>query len=851
MSFIFNPMAFRLDALARRNALVQTLQTLARSFVFRTYVLPCLLLTLGLGLRLAIAPVNAGLQYLTFFPVVTLAAIWGGYRAGLLATGLGVVLVTHLFVPPYLSWTWGVWYTALWSNLVFASDGVVIALAIEGLHRYRRKFLVALAQSEQARLALTEMVQRTKQVNERLVLATRAGGVGIWDWDLVRNQISWDHQMYGLYGVERDQFDGTYNGWLAQLLPADVPHVHAKFQRALKGECDFDVEFRTVWPDGNVHMIRALATLSVDEEGHALRLIGTNWDITQQKQSEYELRIAAATFNSRDAIMIVDARERILRVNPAFEGITGFPADEVIGQTPRILKSGRHDAAFYQAMWRQIHALGYWEGEVWDRRKGGEMYPKWLTITSVKNDVGETEHYVAVFSDITERKQSEDRIHNLAFYDVLTNLPNRRLLMDRLRLLQAGGKRHQSQGALLFVDLDNFKGLNDTKGHEMGDSLLQQVAQRLLSCVRTTDTVARLGGDEFVVILNDLMLETKDAVTQVTGICGTILEVLGRTYHLPGFDYHCSASIGAALNNCNAVSGDDLMKQADIAMYQAKSEGKNRMRFFDPKMQDIINQRVNIERELQVAIANQEFELFYQVQLDQDSLPLGTEALLRWRHPERGYISPAQFIPIAEASGLIQEIGAWVIDHACQQLVAWQASDVTRNLVLAVNISAHQFSTPDFVNGVKQSIRRYGVNPALLKLELTESVIVDDLEDVIAKMHALKVLGVRLALDDFGTGYSSLSYLKRLPLDQLKIDQSFVRDIVTDPSDAVMVKTIIEMAVNFGLSVIAEGVETQQQVDFLLRNGCAAYQGYFYGRPMPLQAFEQSLQDLPSPRVTA
>ena len=845
LPFTLNAVALRLAAAAQRHVLVQAL---ARTPALRVYALPCLLLLVSLGLRLVIAPVDAGLQYVTFFPAVTLAAIWGGYRAGFLATGLGLVLVTHIFVPPYFSLTWGVWYTAFWSNLVFASDGVVIALAIEGLHGYRRNFRGALAQSEQARVELAQMVQQSKQTHERLLLATRAGGVGIWDWDLVRNQISWDPQMFRLYG--RDQFDGGYRGWLGLLLPADMPRVDAEIQRTLQGQCDFDVEFRTVWPNGEVHTIRALATRSVDEQGKPVRLIGTNWDITRQKQSEYELRIAAATFNSRDAIMVVDDRERILRVNPSFEGITGFGVDEVIGQTPRILKSGRHDAVFYQTMWRQIHALGYWEGEVWDRRKSGEIYPKWLTITAVKNAVGATEHYVAVFSDITERKQSEDRIHNLAFYDVLTNLPNRRLLMDRLRLLQASGKRHQSQGALLFVDLDNFKGLNDTKGHEMGDLLLQQVAQRLLSCVRTTDTVARLGGDEFVVILTDLLPDAKDAATQVKGICGAMLAALGQTYHLSGFDYHCSASIGAALNNGNSVGSDELMKQADIAMYQAKSAGKNGVRFFDPRMQEIINQRVNIERELQLAISNREFELFYQVQLDNDLLPLGTEALLRWRHPERGYISPAQFIPIAEASGLIQEIGAWVIDQACQQLVAWQASNTTRGLVLAVNISAHQFSSPDFVNSVKQSIRRYGVHPALLKLELTESVIVDDLDDVIAKMHALKVLGVRLALDDFGTGYSSLSYLKRLPLDQLKIDQSFVRDIVTDPSDAVMVKTIIELAENFGLSVIAEGVETQQQVDFLLRNGCAAYQGYFYGRPMPLQAFEQSLQDLPHASVS-
>jgi diguanylate cyclase (GGDEF)-like protein/PAS domain S-box-containing protein len=581
-----------------------------------------------------------------------------------------------------------------------------------------------------------------------------------------------------------------------------------------------------------------------DDAGRPLRMVGTNWDITHEREQQRELNIAAATFNSHEGIMIVDPQERILRVNKSFEEITGYKAEEVMGQTPRVLSSGRHDNAFYEAMWNSISNQGYWQGEVWDRRKSGEIYPKWINITAVRDGNGQLTEYVAIFTDISLRKQSEDRIHNLAFYDEITGLPNRRLLQDRLRQVVMHNERKRECGALLVVNLDNFKALNDSKGHERGDQLLQLAGKRIAECTRSCDTVARIGGDEFVVLLTDLNRTTDIALAQTKLVAQKILDKFNLNFQLTGYEYRCTAGIGITLIDADSSEGDDLIRQADIALHQAKSIGKNTIQFFDPKMQDSVNLRVQIEHELLTAVEADQFRLYYQVQLDNDGQSLGAEALIRWLHPERGLISPGLFIPIAESSGLIGKIGHWVLETACQQLQDWANDPATQHLMLAINVSAYQFGQHDFVEAVEDMLNRYRIDPTKLKLELTESVIVSDISEVIKKMHALKALGVRISLDDFGTGYSSLSYLKRLPIDQLKIDQSFVRDIVSDPSDAVMVKTIIEMAKNFGLNVIAEGVETQAQYDFLKTHGCVAYQGYLFGRPVPLESFMEALADV-------
>ncbi len=560
-----------------------------------------------------------------------------------------------------------------------------------------------------------------------------------------------------------------------------------------------------------------------------------------RRQSETALRIAAIAFESQEGMMITDANSAILQVNRSFTKITGYSAEEVVGRNVELLKSGRHDIAFYAAMQNTIERTGIWEGEVWSRRKNGETYPEWLTITEVQGDDGNITHYVRTMSDITQRKATENKIQLLAYYDSLTKLPNRQLLIDRLQQALLDNARSKRQCALLFIDLDNFKTINDTLGHDKGDLLLQQVAQRLSGCVRAGDTVARQGGDEFVVMLRDLSETPEDAAGQARIVAGKILTALNQPYQLAGHLCRNTPSIGITLFDGHLASTDDLLKRADLAMYQAKAAGRNTLRFFEPDMQASVTARAELETDLRQGLQDHQFLLYYQAQVDDAGRVTGAEVLVRWRHPRRGLVPPAEFIPAAEDTGMILPLGHWVLETACRQQAIWASRPEMAHLVLAVNVSAHQFRQPDFVAQVLQVLDRSGANAHRLKLELTESLLLDDVEDIIAKMWALKARGVGFSLDDFGTGYSSLSYLKRLPLDQLKIDQSFVRDIHTDPNDAAIVRTIVALAQSLGLSVIAEGVETEAQSDFLASNGCHAYQGYLYSKPLPLDAFEQFL----------
>jgi diguanylate cyclase (GGDEF)-like protein/PAS domain S-box-containing protein len=564
-------------------------------------------------------------------------------------------------------------------------------------------------------------------------------------------------------------------------------------------------------------------------------------DISESRQAEREVRIAATAFESQEGMIITDEHANILRVNKAFTDISGYTSAEVIGRNPRLLSSGRHDQRFYEAMWRSINSTGSWVGEIWNRRKDGGVFPEHLTITSVKDAAGKVINYVGSLTDITQRKQSEEEIQRLAFYDHLTLLPNRRLFMDRLRQSIASGIRNQRTGALLFIDMDNFKNLNDTLGHDYGDLLLQQIAGRLKDCVREGDTVARLGGDEFVILLEDMSGSLDDAVPQVEAIGRKVLEALGQPYNLNGTRYSSTPSIGVTLVKDQQIAADDFLKQADIAMYQAKKAGRNTLRFFDQEMQEAINRRAALESDLRNALERDQIRLYYQVQKTSQDKVVGAEALIRWAHPERGMVSPAVFVPLAEETGLILPIGKKVIEMACAQLKKWDQDARTRNLTIAVNVSAKQFHQPGFAGLVEQAIGRHDINPSRLKLELTESLLLHNIEETVQTMSALNLVGVQISLDDFGTGYSSLQYLKRLPLDQLKIDQSFVRDIAEIGGHLAIVQTIIAMADSMGLDIIAEGVETEKQRKLLLKSGCTHFQGYLFGKPMPIEQFEAAL----------
>ena len=609
--------------------------------------------------------------------------------------------------------------------------------------------------------------------------------------------------------------------------------VLGELRAALAAGNSFNGHLMNYRKDGTPFWSDLSVTPVVDSEGRTSHFVGITRDITESRQIQQELRIAAKAFESLHGIMVTDAKGIILRVNQAFTDLTGYSAGDAVGRTPAMLKSGRHDQAFYADMWRQLAATGAWYGEIWDRRKNGEIFPKWQTISAVRGLDGQITHYVAAFTDISESKAAEDEIRQLAFFDPLTRLPNRRLLLDRLQHGLAASARNRHHGALLFIDLDNFKNLNDSLGHDKGDLLLQHVAARLTECVRAGDTVSRLGGDEFVLMLEDLSENQRDAAAQAEVVGEKIVEASNQDYQLGAQEYHCTPSIGITLYCGQDASVDELLQQADLAMYQAKAAGRNTLRFFQPDMQSAVTIRSTLEADLRKGLREHQFMLFYQPQVGAEGRLTGVEALVRWRHPLRGLVAPNEFIPLAEETGLILPLGLWVLETACARLAVWGKDPGKAHLTMAVNVSARQFHHQDFVDQVMATLDHTGANPQRLKLELTESLFLTDVEDTIVKMTELKAAGVSFSLDDFGTGYSSLSYLKRLPLDQLKIDQSFIRDVLTDPNDAAIARTIVALAQSMGLAVIAEGVETEAQREFLASHNCCAFQGFLFGKAEP------------------
>jgi diguanylate cyclase (GGDEF)-like protein/PAS domain S-box-containing protein len=574
------------------------------------------------------------------------------------------------------------------------------------------------------------------------------------------------------------------------------------------------------------------------------RLGGDALRSAERKRIDRELRIAATAFEAHEGMVITDANKIILRVNRAFSEASGYTAEEVIGKTPQLFRSDCHGPAFYEELWRAVDQKGYWRGEMVTRRKNGDLYPVWYTMTAVRGANGAITNYVTTSTDIARQKKAEKEIGELVFYDPLTKLGNRRLLIDRLQQALTAIRRSDNSGALFFIDLDNFKTLNDTAGHEVGDLLLQQVAQRLSTCIRDGDTVARLGGDEFVVILTNLGAQRDHAMYLTQQVGDRILETLNAPYELAGQSHLSSPSIGVVVFGKENESVQELLRHADLAMYQAKAAGRNGLRFFNPAMQTAIKARADLEAAMRLALQRNEFVLHYQPQINAHGALIGAEALVRWQHPQRGLLFPGEFIELAEESGLVVPVGLRVLEIACEQMVAWSRRRNLCEFILSVNVSARQFHQPDFVEQVLATLQRTGADPRHLKLELTESLLLDNVEETITKMTVLRSHGVGFALDDFGIGYSSLSYLKRLPLDQLKIDQSFVRTVLVDANDAAIARMIVALGQTMGLSVIAEGVETEEQREFLLGCGCHAYQGYLFGRPMESLQFETSLLDI-------
>ncbi len=676
--------------------------------------------------------------------------------------------------------------------------------------------------------------------NKRLSWALSGANDGYWDWNMETNYVYYSSRWKAMLGYsDHELLTPSLETWEKLVNPEDKSRVLKLVDDYVSGHKEkFEIEFKMKHKEGHWVTVLSRASLARDDKGNLIypkRLIGTHVDLTQRKQSELQLKIQNIALEAAaNAIIITDTAATIEWINPAFTELTGYRHHEAIGANVKdLMNSGQQSEMFYQDMWQTISSKKVWKGEIINKKKDGTLYHEHMTITPVTNESDEICYYIAIKEDISKRKASEKEILDLAFYDALTKLPNRRLFLDRLKHTVAACQRNKTYNALLFIDLDNFKFLNDTHGHDAGDALLIEAAKRITSCIRETDTVARLGGDEFVVMLEQLGIDDGHAMNITTQIGESILSRLHQEYRVNNIRHRGSSSIGICMFSDQYSKADDILKWADKAMYEAKCAGRNTLRFFDPHMQQELERRTQLEKELWIAVDKHQFRLHYQLLINQNQQIVGAEALLRWQHPEKGIVGPNEFLSLIENNGYIIPIGDWIIDEGIQQLQFWQQHDILKSLTLSLNISAVQFQESGFVQKLKRKIEQSKIDYSRLILELTESSLINNIDDTVKRINELRALGIRLSIDDFGTGYSSLSYLKRFKLAQLKIDRMFVRDILTDQDDLTLVKTIINMGKNLGLDVVAEGVENQQQFEVLRNAGCAKFQGYWINKPIP------------------
>ena len=667
----------------------------------------------------------------------------------------------------------------------------------------------------------SEQTQILDRINESIIAMDLDGYV-----------TSWNHGAERLFGYTAAEVVGRH----ILFLYADPEDDDPSFQDVFLEHGGREMEVRRRRKSGEVFWASLQLSLVRDAAGDPTAIIGYLTDITERIESQETLRLHARIFeHSDDGILITDAQERIVSVNRAFSRITGYSAEEALGQTPRLLRSGLHGPSFYAEIWRRIEVEGRWQGEIQDQRKTGETYPTWVSISAVKNIDGKITHYFSIFSDITERKRAEERIHYLAYYDALTDLPNRALFYKLVDQALIEARRNREHGALLFIDLNRFKPINDTLGHSVGDRLLQRIGLRLRETLRNEDVVARLGGDEFVVALFDIARRDHAGI-----VAQKLLAALDPAFVIDDHELTVGAAIGISVYPQDGADTETLLRLADIAMYRAKQTGEDGYAFYSHEMNRRALDRLKIESNLRHAIVRDELLLHYQPKVDIASGRIvGAEALVRWRHPERGMVAPVDFVPVAEETGLIIQISAWVLEAAVRQARAWQDAGL-KPIKMAVNLSARDFSAalPERVDRV---LAAHGLAPEWLELEITESMLMHSTERVIAMMDALAQRGITLSLDDFGTGYSSLSYLKRFPIDTLKMDRSFVLNIPTDTSDCAIAGAIAGMAKQLGHKVIAEGVETAEQLSFLKCLGCDEFQGYLFSPPVTADAFAAML----------
>ncbi|CAK8719415.1 MAG: PAS domain S-box-containing protein/diguanylate cyclase (GGDEF) domain-containing protein [Candidatus Electronema aureum] len=565
-------------------------------------------------------------------------------------------------------------------------------------------------------------------------------------------------------------------------------------------------------------------------------------DITERRKLEQQLRLDQKIIeNAEEAVVVTDAKATILDVNEAYTFIMGYERDEAIGQNPRICKSGHHDQIFYEEMWRQLTETGSWSGEIWDRRKNGEVFEKWLTISAIRDSSGNTVNYVGIFNDITEKKNIERKLKNLLFYDPLTKLPNRTLFQEHLEQAMISSQSHDIPLALFCIDLDRFKDVNDSLGHKAGDELLTQVAKRIRSGVRKSDVVARLCGDEFTVILSEIKF-----CESAGHLARRMIHLLQQPFHIDGEEIFINASIGISIYPDDGLEAETLIKNADTAMHFAKQREQGSFQHFRTQMNEQLVQRLNLEKQLRHALDDEQFVLYYQPKYSlPDEKMVGSEALVRWLHPEEGIISPAEFIPLAEETGLITALGEWSLKTACRQAKDWEAQGLGLHRV-AVNLSSRQFQNRKLLDLLRDTLAETGLPAAFLELEITESTVMENPKQAVELLQEIRQIGIRIAIDDFGTGYSSLAYLKKFPVNSIKIDQSFIADLTKDSDDAAIVASIIQMARSLNLEVVAEGVETLEQLDFLREKKCHEVQGYYFSKPLPVEQFAEKIRSLQS-----
>ena len=683
--------------------------------------------------------------------------------------------------------------------------------------------------------ALDTNAEELTSANSKLQLFINNAPAGIAMFDNKMNYLFASRRWLEDRRINAYDVIGNNHYKLFPYTPEKLRQTHLRCLAGASESCDEDL---IVLGDGSETWIRWEILPWKNSKGQIGGIIILSENITKRKIAEAELHIASVAFQSRDPMLVTNAQGIILKANEAFSLATGYSLEELIGNKPSLFKSEEHqDPAFYRNLWEAILSEGRWEGNIWNRRKDGAIYPIWLSISAIRNAKNEINHFLAIYSNIRDPREAERKILELAFYDPLTDLPNRRLLIDRLQQAHLQSVRSGKYGAVLMIDLDHFKTINDVYGHDVGDEILIDVSKCLRAALRDSDTAARLGGDEFVVLLTELGNDLGAASISIKVVLDKLIHLLSQPKEINGITHNVTASIGVATFPNEEKDLHLLFKQADIALYQAKSSGRNTVSIFNTEMHEKFIERTSLTDRLKSAVTNFEFVIHYQPQVNFNGKLKGAEALLRWQSPDNGLIPPLSFIPLAEENGLIIPIGYWAIEVVCKQLVEWQRNPLTAELCLSINISALQFRQTDFSNRLKQILLETGANPRRLTLELTESVLLNDLDHVIHIMLDLRAIGVRFSIDDFGTGYSSLTYLKRLPLDEIKIDKSFVTDLLNDPGDRAIIRSILILAKSLNLGVTAEGIELPEQRDFLAQEGCDTFQGYFYGRPTPVDQF--------------